>query len=245
MSLVTTRATIKHRSCVFSVAHNGKPKTVCFLFLLLGRDHMLQKSFQCASAHLIHNNIDQFLSLQSKVLKGLDDDRAHYISEKNMSDVISHLDKGMPIIGLFHDDKLIGTTMLTYPDGVAGDAIEGYPIDDFSKTTIVGSLYIDADYKGIGLSKQLFKLASEFSRQSRPSLLARIAVDNSPSRKAFEKRDFTEFAYGTHPVKGHDVVYVAANANDVFEKIKQKEMLEKVALSTGSGLASDGNQLTI
>ncbi|PZO86441.1 MAG: hypothetical protein DI626_06595 [Micavibrio aeruginosavorus] len=179
-----------------------------------------------------YDDIPAFVSLQKIVRDKLDADKKHHLKERTPEDLKTHLDAGMPLIGVKDGkDVLVGQVLTSFADSAAAKNITDYPFQGKEKTTlIIQSFAVHPDYEGLGLSKKMHaKIIAVAAENGRTELMAKVADDNPKSQKSFEKNLFNAAAKGTDPVKGYDVTYFAKTLNGCSAAQPKVAMQPKIA----------------
>ncbi len=163
-----------------------------------------------------YDDIPAFVSLQKVVRDTLAEDKKHHLKERTAEDLKTHLDAGMPLIGV-KDGKgaLVAQVLTSFADNAAAKNINRYPLQGKEKTTlIIQSLAVHPEFEGLGLSKKMHaKIVSVAAENGKSELMAKVADDNPKSQNSFVKNHFTVAAQGTDPAKGYDVTYFAKTLN--------------------------------
>ncbi len=168
-------------------------------------------------------DIDAFLDLQAVgQLEAIQTGNAHFIKPRGYADLKRHIESGMPIVGVRHraTGRHVAQAILTDPVHPAAVNLDGYPLAMGDR--IVQSFFIHPDHRFSALSADirnvchpaslLFERLPELARNDGGiRMVAKIADDNKPSLKSFERGGFGQtLAVGFDPVRGHPVRYVAA-----------------------------------
>lgn len=168
-------------------------------------------------------DIDAFLDLQAHgYLKALETGTAHFIKPRRHADLQNHLQSGMSIVGVRHraSGRHIAQALLTDPVNPAAMNMAAYPFAPGDR--VVQSFYIHPDHRFSVLTAEirnvchpaslLFERLTALARNDGGiRMVAKIADDNAPSLKSFERAGFAEkLDVGLDPVHGHLVRYVAA-----------------------------------
>ncbi len=189
---------------------------------------MTHTSFAFAATQLQTNDINQFLELQDLVRNSLSVETRHYIKPRNAETLKNHISSNMPILGLRHDNQFVGVVILTHPNNVHAQNLDGYPFDilgNIDDISVIQSLYVDPNYRGQSLSTKLIKLSAEFSSASgRKTLIAKATSNNDKSQRAFLKNGFNIATSGIDPSLGHDVVYMIGKTSDILDIVRTKEL---------------------
>lgn len=202
-------------------------------------------------AHIFHSHtltfddIDRFLDLQSRVHASLGAADECFIKPRNREMLARHLNGGMPVLGMWHDGRLVAAALVTFPENGAACHMDGYPFQGLPESqthmVVIQNLYVDPGYRGLGLSSAMLGyVATHCEGAGRHGLMAKVAQNNVKSAKTFLRNGFNQCASGVDAVRGHKVCFyeasvatvVAAQADKALQKrIPQKETVAPCALS--------------
>jgi ribosomal protein S18 acetylase RimI-like enzyme len=158
-------------------------------------------------------DIPAFLALQSRVLDGLPPHQYHFLKPRTESDLKTHLDSGMPIIGIpdpSNPKKLLAQAILSYAKfEEALQNTQGYPFNPGDETVaLLQSVAVDPAAKGLGLSKTLLDTALDVAAmRGMVVVIAKVSDDNKASKNLFLSAGFHAAVHGIDPARGHDVIY--------------------------------------
>lgn len=173
--------------------------------------HAAVKPFQ--AQFLEASDIPAFIDLQNRVRALLPEDKKHHLKERFAEDLLLHLSERMPMIGVKNEGgNIIAQCLVSYPKN--SDAVrnlKGYPIapDSECVISVVQSLCVAPEHAGKGLSSLLLSVAKDVAaKDGHLALLAKVADDNTQSRKSFLNNAFTIAGKGFDPVKNYPVSYL-------------------------------------
>jgi len=174
---------------------------------------------------LAHGGVDDAMQLQSDVLNSLNNDQKFFFKYRSEKDLVSHLDGGMPLLGLYKNNTLQAMVMVTYPDNAYAKNLQGYPMakESFGWFGVIQSLLVSPSLQGCGTSSTMIGLSAKFAFQAgRRVLWAKIAKDNEKSIRAFKKCGFAVNDVGDDYRQHYPVQYLAADVRTVNHCITAK-----------------------
>lgn len=174
---------------------------------------------------LAHDGVDGAMQLQSDVLNALNKDQKFFFKHRSEQDLVSHLDGGMPLLGLYKNNTLQAMVMVTYPDNAHAKNLQGYPMakESFGWFGVIQSLLVSPSLQGCGASSAMIGLSAKFAFQAgRRVLWAKIAQANGKSIHAFEKCGFSVDAVGYDNKQHYPVQYLSAGVQTINHCITAK-----------------------
>lgn len=197
-------------------------------------------------------DIDTFLGLQETALaecamRG----KAHFIKPRSAENLRTHLDAGMPIIGVrhIHTGAHVAQALLTDPHAPGVANLDGYPATEGAR--IVQSFFIHPDHRYLSLSESvrntgypaqlIFTRAKKIAAEDGATrLIAKIADDNINSLKSFARGGFGEtLATGIDLHKGYTVRYMGVTLEPVqpVQALNENVRMEAVPYAIAAGIA--------
>lgn len=159
-------------------------------------------------APLTYADLDGFMALQDRVLARLSPSSRHHLKPRNRADLEAHLEAGMPILGVFAAQTIVGQLILSDPQSHAARHLEGYLLEK-GNPAIIQAVAIDPAYRGSPVSEALLSFAACLGHIGGHShLLAKVAESNAASLRCFARAAFTVAARGVDPEKAYPVVYL-------------------------------------
>lgn len=196
------------------------------------------------SSHILRQaDIPAIIDLQKQVLSDLPMQNRHYFKTRGYEVFSRHIGAKMPVFGIRGEFGLSAMAMLTDPSSPAACNMQGYPIKENQKTSIIQGLLVNPDARGQGLSGRMLDIVSAFAVNSgTTTLLAKVASCNIPSMETFCRNGFEKVATDIDSTHGHKVHFLSAPAHRVQALMSAKRHLGGRAITPLSG---GGNHLTM
>ena len=164
------------------------------------QDPVTKIDLKCLSAA----DIPAFLDLYEK----LDDIKKPFLKPRSAEDLLSHLEAGMPLMGVYRNDILAAGALLTYPDpeyAAHTRHLEGYPLTP-ETAALQGVVSTEK-----GLFTTLVAFAKDLAAtRGYSTLLAKVHDQNEGARSAFDKRGFQVFLTALDPQGGYKAHFFRA-----------------------------------
>ena len=140
------------------------------------------------------NEIPIFLDLQASV----PEEKRKFVKPRTAEDLQTHMEAGMPIMGVYDGEKLVAAALLTFPghEG-ATKFLDGYPLTQ--TTAVIQS--VSSIQKGT--MPTLMTFAKELAQEAGYNLLlAKVHEDNDCGKNAFSRQEFEIIETKPDPLGG-------------------------------------------
>lgn len=161
-------------------------------------------------------NLQDVMSLQSRIISGLHPDEQHFILHRTEQDYLkSLLGTNSNMLGIFDEDKLIAQIVYALPkNGEQRDMPEFKANIPNEKLVIYEAILVDPSYRGGSLMKQMLEyIEKKLIDKNRTHSIIQIAIDNPASWINALKHGMSITKVDKDPTDGVKVIYLEKEIN--------------------------------
>ncbi len=161
-------------------------------------------------------NLQDVMSLQSRIISGLHPDEQHFILHRTEQDYLkSLLGTSSNMLGIFDEDKLIAQIVYALPkNGEKRDMPEFKANIPNEQLVIYEAILVDPSYRGGSLMKQMLEyIEKKLIDKNRTHSIIQIAIDNPASWINALKHGMSITKVDKDPTDGVKVIYLEKEIN--------------------------------